>query len=181
MTVRSDVLIVLLAGTLAIAACRSRETSHIEPVYDPQTGKLQLLKSDSNGDGKIDTWSHMDGTRILRIELDTDGDGTVDRWEYYDAAQHLEKVGMSRANDGHEDAWSYVGARRLDRTDRRFDETRRQDQSRRVLREGRARACRRRQRRGRQGRQMGELRRRQAGSGGVRHDPPRDARSALCL
>ena len=81
MTVRSDVLIVLLAGTLAIAACRSRETSHVEPVYDPQTGKLQLLKSDSNGDGKIDTWSHMDGTRILQIELDTNGDGTVDRWE----------------------------------------------------------------------------------------------------
>ena len=107
MSRRSDIAIALLAGVLATGACRSRETSHIEPVYDPQTGKLQLLKSDSNGDGKIDTWSHMDGTRVLRIELDTDGDGKVDRWEYYDAAQRLETVGLSRANDGREDGWSY--------------------------------------------------------------------------
>ena len=91
------------------AACGSRESTTIEPVYDKLTGKLQLLKYDSNHDGKVDTWSYMDGTRVLRIEIDKDEDGKLDRWEYYDGAQKLEKTGMSRANDGKEDAWAYTG------------------------------------------------------------------------
>ncbi|MDO8632385.1 MAG: hypothetical protein Q7R41_18030, partial [Phycisphaerales bacterium] len=91
------------------AGCRSRESTNIAPVYDKLTGKLQLLKYDSNRDGNVDTWSYMDGTRVLRIEIDKDEDGKLDRWEYYDAAQKLEKAGMSRANDGKEDAWMYTG------------------------------------------------------------------------
>ena len=91
------------------ASCRSREATNIEPVYDQLTGKLQLLKYDSNGNGKVDTWSYMDGTRILRIEIDKDEDGKLDRWEYYDANQKLERTGTSRANDGKDDAWSHVG------------------------------------------------------------------------
>ena len=55
----------------------------IEPVYDPKTGKLQLLKYDSNGNGAIDTWSYMDGARAVRIDIDSDEDGKIDRWEYY--------------------------------------------------------------------------------------------------
>src|SRR4029079_7532358 len=93
MTARSDVFAALLAGILASAACRSRGGSIVEPVYNQLSGRLELLKSDSNGDGKIDTWSHMDGTRILRIDLDADGDGRPDRWEYYNADGHLEKIG----------------------------------------------------------------------------------------
>ena len=81
----------------------------LEPVYDKITGSLQILKYDSDGDGKIDTVSYMDGGRILRIEIDRNEDGKVDRWEYYGADQELEKVGFSRANDGVEDAWSYAG------------------------------------------------------------------------
>lgn len=100
----------LLLCTLALgASCRSRESAAIAPVYDKVTGKLQLLKYDSNGDGKVDTWSYMDGTRVLRIEIDKDEDGKLDRWEYYDADQKLTKTGTSRANDGKEDAWSYTG------------------------------------------------------------------------
>ena len=91
------------------AGCGSPESTTIEPVYDKLTGKLQLLKYDSNHDGRVDTWSYMDGTRVLRIEIDKDEDGKLDRWEYYDAAQKLEKIGMSRANDGKEDAWAYTG------------------------------------------------------------------------
>jgi hypothetical protein len=81
----------------------------VEPVYDKVTGSLQILKLDSNGDGKIDTVSYMDGGRVLRIEIDKDEDGKVDRWEYYGPDQDLEKVGFSRGNDGVEDAWSYAG------------------------------------------------------------------------
>jgi hypothetical protein len=82
----------------------------IEPVYDRATGKLQLLKYDSNGNGKFDTFSYMDGSRVVRIEIDQDENGTIDRWEYYDdTGQKLVKVGFSRAQDGKEDAWSYFG------------------------------------------------------------------------
>jgi hypothetical protein len=100
----------LLFAVALSAGCGSPESKNIEPVYDKLTGQLQLLKYDSNGDGKIDTWSYMDGTRVLRIEIDTDGDGKIDRWEYYGANQKIEKTGTSRANDGKEDAWVYNGA-----------------------------------------------------------------------
>lgn len=100
----------LLFCALALgASCRSPESGKIGPVYDKLTGKLQLLKYDSNGNGKVDAWSYMDGTRVLRIEIDMDEDGNLDRWDYYDAEQKLEKSGTSRANDGKEDAWMYAG------------------------------------------------------------------------
>jgi hypothetical protein len=108
------------AAALAIASCALPLTlacdgseadakKRIEPVYDKETGKLQLLKYDSKGDGKVDTWSYMDGARVVRIEIDKNGDGKIDRWEYYGPDQKLEKFGVSRANDGQPDAWSYVG------------------------------------------------------------------------
>jgi hypothetical protein len=103
----------LLAFTLVLVAtaCSNKngDKTRIEPVYDKQTGKLQLLRYDSDGDGKVDTWSYMDGARVLRIEIDKDEDGKLDRWEYYGADQKLEKVGSSRANDGKIDTWSYPG------------------------------------------------------------------------
>jgi len=83
--------------------------TNIAPVYDPDTGYLRQLKYDSDRNGKIDTVSYMDGARVLRIEIDKDEDGKVERWEYYDAARKLETVGLSRANDGVEDVWSYMG------------------------------------------------------------------------
>lgn len=87
----------------------STEKKNIEPVYDPNTGRLKELRYDSNGNGKVDTVSYMDGSRVLKIEIDRDEDGKTDRWEYYGADQKLEKVGFSRSNDGKEDAWSYAG------------------------------------------------------------------------
>jgi hypothetical protein len=53
------------------------------PVYNRQTGKLEQLTSDRDGDGKIDTWASMDGTRVTMIETDRNGDGRPDRREYY--------------------------------------------------------------------------------------------------
>jgi hypothetical protein len=101
----------IVLACLVSAGCQRRsETRRIEPVYDPKTGKLQLLKYDSNGNGAIDTWSHMDGARAVRIDIDADEDGKIERWEYYGPSQKLEKVGFSRAKDGKEDAWSYPGA-----------------------------------------------------------------------
>jgi hypothetical protein len=101
----------ILAGALVLDGCGGADSAarRLEPVYDQATGKLKLLKYDANGDGKIDTWSYMDGAAIVRIEVDSDGDGVVDRWEHYSADHRLEKVGTSRANDGTEDSWSYAG------------------------------------------------------------------------
>ena len=103
-----------LALVLSIAlidgsACgRSSEPQgRIEAVYDKQTGRLTLLKYDSNHNGIFDTWSYMDGARVVRIEIDKDEDGKIDRWEYYGPNQQLLKVGLSRLNDGKVDAWSY--------------------------------------------------------------------------
>jgi hypothetical protein len=97
---------------LLIGACEasSTPTKKLEPVYNKKTGKLEVLKYDSDGDGKFDTVSYMDGARIVRIEIDRDQDGKVERWEYYGPGQKLEKVGFSRANDGIEDAWSFADA-----------------------------------------------------------------------
>ena len=101
---------VLMAALAALSCSTEREAAkkRITPEYD-KNGKLQLLKYDSKGNGKVDTWSYMDGARVVRIEIDKDGDGTIDRWEYYGPDQKLEKVGLSRPNDGKEDAWSFAG------------------------------------------------------------------------
>src|SRR5581483_7385134 len=105
------VLVALLLA-LNFVACRRFESTGaaISPEYDPKTGRLTLLKYDSNGNGVVDTWSYMDGPRVVRIEIDQDEDGKIDRWEYYDAAQKLEKVGLSRQHDGIQDSWQYFAS-----------------------------------------------------------------------
>jgi len=103
----------LLWVVFVAGACHSADPDaarQIQPIYDKATGKLQLLKYDSNKNGVVDTWSYMDGARVVRIEIDKDEDGKIDRWEYYGPNQKVEKVGFSRSNDGQEDAWSYNGS-----------------------------------------------------------------------
>jgi hypothetical protein len=110
MHLNREALLSLVFAAAVAAGCGSAggdAAKRIQPVYDQKTGKLELLKYDSDGDGRVDTWSYMDGARIVRIEIDKDGDGKIDRWEYYGADQKLEKVGLSRSNDGKEDAWTY--------------------------------------------------------------------------
>jgi hypothetical protein len=101
----------MLIAALAAAACGPDRAAQkrISPEYDQSTGRLKLLKYDSNGNGVTDTWSYMDGARVVRIEIDKDEDGKIDRWEYYDANARIEKVGFSRQNDGKEDAWQFTG------------------------------------------------------------------------
>ena len=71
----------------------------MQPTYD-KTGKLRLLTYDSNANGKPDTWSHMDGSRVVRIEIDKNEDGVIERREDHDASQALEKVEASTRPDG---------------------------------------------------------------------------------
>jgi hypothetical protein len=121
MNLSSAICPIFLSLALIVSACDQRADEGkraMIPEYDKATGKLTLLKYDSNGNGKIDTWSYMDGARVIRIEIDKDEDGKIDRWEYYGPNQTLVKIGSSRAQDGKEDAWSYLGADgSIERTD----------------------------------------------------------------
>jgi hypothetical protein len=95
----------LLVGASACRPSRNN-AARVQPTYD-RAGRLQLLKYDADGDGRIDTWSYMNGATVVRIELDTDYDSTIDRWEYYGTGEKIEKVGSSRAQDGTPDSWAY--------------------------------------------------------------------------
>ncbi len=76
------VAVALACCVLGVQGCRGRSAQqNIEPVYDPDTGRLRQLRYDSNGNGKVDTASYMDGAQVLRIEIDKDEDGKVERWD----------------------------------------------------------------------------------------------------
>ena len=70
-----------------ICGCRSAPPPPLAggatPVYNKETGALEQLISDRDGDGKIDTRAFMDGVRLKHIEIDSNGDGATDRWEFY--------------------------------------------------------------------------------------------------
>ena len=106
----------IVAGTIAVCApgCFDPETQRLKDTtkatYDQKTGRLKELTYDANKNGRIDTWTDMDGTRPIRARIDRNEDGKLDRWEYYDDKGQLSKVGFSRANDGKPDAWAFSGA-----------------------------------------------------------------------
>lgn len=97
----------------ALAACSNPEVEQAKkttvPTYDKKTGKLTQLTFDRDHDGKIDTWTDMDGKRPIMSRIDLNEDGKIDRWEYYDEKGVLYKVGFSRKDDGKPDAWAYKG------------------------------------------------------------------------
>jgi hypothetical protein len=108
----SIVYLVTSLATVSLAVgCHSTPATRkdVAAVYDQETGQLRQLDYDSNKNGRPDTISYMDGTRVLRVEIDKDEDGKVERWEYYGADSKLEKVGLSGANDGVVDQWAYRG------------------------------------------------------------------------
>jgi hypothetical protein len=102
-----------LAAALAVCACcgcsdpeRERLKATTKPTYDERTGRLKELTSDANANGRIDTWTEMDGSRPVHSRMDRNEDGRLDRWEYYAADGRLVKVGYSRRDDGKPDAWA---------------------------------------------------------------------------
>jgi hypothetical protein len=103
----------VLAAVLAVSGCAGPEGPHgtMQPEYESKTGKLVLLRYDTNADGNVDVWSYMDGARIVRIEIDKNEDRKIERWEHYGPPGNtLIKIGFSRLNDGIEDSWSYASA-----------------------------------------------------------------------
>jgi hypothetical protein len=144
---RSFAVIVALCG--ALVGCSggdAQPAASATPVYNQQTGRLEELRSDRDGDGTVDTRAFMDGTQVVRIEMDRDNDGRVDRREFYTAAAGqsqsvieraeetpgaddvvrrwefyvggaLERVEEDSSLDGQADKWEFYRAGRLVRVD----------------------------------------------------------------
>ena len=100
-----------VCGAVLAHGCADPERERLKATtkasYDKATGKLTELTYDANKNGRIDTWTEMDGTRPIRSRIDSNEDGRIDRWEYYDATGGLAKVGFSRKADEKPDAWAY--------------------------------------------------------------------------
>jgi hypothetical protein len=88
------------AGVLAVglaAACHAGNSGDSQPakgvttVYNKDTGRLEQIALDRDGDGKQDTRAYMDGPHLRYIEIDRMNRGRADRWEYY-------SPGASRGN-----------------------------------------------------------------------------------
>jgi hypothetical protein len=100
-------------SVIGVAACaepsKEQGSALVQPSYDKKTGKLKELTYDANGNGRVDTWTEMNGARAVRSRLDANEDGKIDRWEEYDDNGGLAKVGFSRADSGKPDAWAFAG------------------------------------------------------------------------
>jgi len=103
--------VLAVCGAVVAHGCADPERERLKATtkasYDKTTGKLTELTYDANKNGRIDTWTEMDGTRPLRSRIDSNEDGRIDRWEYYDEAGRLTRVGFSRKADDTPDAWAY--------------------------------------------------------------------------
>ncbi len=87
----------LLVWLAFAAACgRPPESSTTKATYDPQTGQLIEITHDRNQNGRIDTWTRMQGARPMSSQLDTNEDGVIDRWEEYDPQERLARAGWTR-------------------------------------------------------------------------------------
>jgi len=122
------VLPAILIAATTVCCAAAEAPKRVSPGYDTFSGRLIQLSADQDGDGRVDQWTYLDGTRPLRGEKDADSDGRIDRWEYFNAKGDLLMVGTSSRNDGIEDTWTWVapidGAGRVDiatARDRRID------------------------------------------------------------
>jgi len=76
----------VLLTPLTFAACASdtpEPSGATTAVYNKNTGRLEQIVGDRDGDGRIETRAFMDGAQLQRIEIDRNGDSQPDRWEYY--------------------------------------------------------------------------------------------------
>jgi hypothetical protein len=108
---RAGAAAVVAAAALAVPACSNPERERLQATTkatnDQATGRLTELTFDANKNGRIDTWTEMDGSRPVRARIDDNEDGRIDRWEYYDAGGKLAKVGFSRGGGDQPDAWAF--------------------------------------------------------------------------
>jgi len=112
-------LIVVLA--IVSASCsnpeRDRARATTQATYDG-TGRLAEITYDKNKNGRIDTWTKMNGRLPVSSAIDTDEDGKIDRWEEYGPDGKNVKVMWERPKPptskdqvmtGRPDAMAYMG------------------------------------------------------------------------
>jgi hypothetical protein len=113
----------LATSLVVLSACSDPERDRVKATtqasYDQATGKLSEITFDKNKNGKIDTWTKMDGARALSSRIDTDEDGKIDRWEEYGPDGTLVKAmwerpkpptAADRTMTGKPDATAYMDA-----------------------------------------------------------------------
>ena len=101
---------VLAVMFLLTAGCDRPDEVKVQATYDATTGKLTCLTADVDKDGRIDTWTYMDGTTPLRSEQDMNADGKIERWEFSRSDGTALKVALSRRQTGNPDIWMYLDA-----------------------------------------------------------------------
>ena len=105
---------VIIVAMFPLVACSNSEHDRIKDTthatYDKTTGKLTMLTYDMNKDGKIDTWTYMDGTTPIRSEIDSDEDGKIDRWEYNTPDGKIDHEAYSERHTGVPDTWVWKDA-----------------------------------------------------------------------
>jgi hypothetical protein len=88
-------------------------TKDVVRTYTDKGEKLNEL-SDSDYDGRIDTWVTFAGGHIAKVELDKKGTGKPTEWRFYNAGK-LSRVQRDTNGDGKPDAWEIYAEGRLQR------------------------------------------------------------------
>ncbi|WP_437878729.1 hypothetical protein [Sorangium sp. So ce513] len=98
--------------------CREIDTNFdgVKDVVRRYNDKGESLheESDSNYDGRIDTWLTFAGGRLAEVRLDTDRDGNPDEWKYYSGGK-LVRIKRDTNRDGKPDVWEIYRMGRLER------------------------------------------------------------------
>ncbi len=68
---------------------------------------LTEAKFDSNYDGNADEWKFYSGGKLTRVRRDTNHDSKPDVWEMYSAEGTLERMGVDVDGDERVDRWDY--------------------------------------------------------------------------
>lgn len=98
--------ILSIYALLLLAGC-SRDTGAKAELDYNADGRLERVFFDANKNGRNESTSLMDGTRIVRVELDWDENGKVERWDFYNDDRSLQKVGLASKNDGVMDSQAF--------------------------------------------------------------------------
>ena len=61
----------------------------IDTWTDYKNGQIVNRRSDTHGDGTVDTWTFYHEGQVVRLEQDTDGDGLPDRIEFYEGGHRV--------------------------------------------------------------------------------------------
>jgi hypothetical protein len=61
----------------------------IDTWTDYKNGQIVNRRADTDGDGVVDTWTFYRDGQIVRLEQDTDGDGLPDRIEFYEGGHRV--------------------------------------------------------------------------------------------